>query len=180
MEFIRLDLNICIDLIVINTAFILQRSHSFLGIVLVLPISQDAPFCTQKPGGTWKLRDVAALRSASHRPNEASWHQWALCLPTQKINFEWFPKHACTNYFLVCKGRWNIYKICLKCTQVQARARERSGREKMSCSSLLCWDVFPGIDWGNTQQGVAGEQFFETAWSVRTKLGLQAKCCRRA
>lgn len=133
MEFIRLDLSICIDLIVINTAFLLQRSHSFLGIVLVLPVSGVPPFCTQNPGGTWKPR------SASHRPNEASWHQWALCLPTQKINFEWFPKHACTNYFLVCKGRWNIYKICLKCTQVQARARERSSREKMSCSSLPCW-----------------------------------------
>lgn len=37
MEFIKLDLRICIDLIVINTAFMLQlqRSRSFLGIVLV-------------------------------------------------------------------------------------------------------------------------------------------------
>lgn len=44
MEFIRLDLSICIDLIVINAAFILQRSHSFLGIVLVLLVSRVPPF----------------------------------------------------------------------------------------------------------------------------------------
>lgn len=142
MEFVRWVLNICIDSIAISTACMLelQRSPSHHSIALILSVSRVlhslSTFSTQKQVGTLKLPDATALRSTSHRPNEASWHQWALCLPTQKINFEWFPKHACTNYFLVCKGRWNIYKICLKCTQVCTGTREHSDTERMTCSSL--------------------------------------------
>jgi len=32
-------------------------------------------FSTQKQVGALKLQDATALRSTSHRPNEASWHQ---------------------------------------------------------------------------------------------------------
>lgn len=124
MGFTRLVSNICINLIVINTAFMLepQRNPAHRSVALVPSVSRvlsvSLRFSTEKQVGTLELQDATALRSTSRRPNEASWHQWALCLPTQKINFEWFPKHACTNYFLLCKGRWNIYKICLTHTQV--------------------------------------------------------------
>lgn len=71
----------CINLIVINTAFMLepQRNPSHRSVALVPSVSQilsvSLRFSTQKQVGTLELQDATALRSTSHCPNEASWHQ---------------------------------------------------------------------------------------------------------
>lgn len=129
-ECIRLVLNLCNDSIVINAPSMLGLwgSPSYHRVVLVLSVSLVSScfpslLCTE--ASSLKLPDAAAPRSPLHCPNEAIWHHRALCLPTQKINFECFPKHACTNYLCVREG-----ELFTKYFQVNASAHVHTRAHK--------------------------------------------------